>query len=331
MTLDVASAFSSLLQVAVPPDPSPHGTGILVGSSRSMQDVRARIARCARHDVPVLATGETGTGKELVARSIHLQGPRAAEPFVAVNCAAIAGPLFESEMFGAQRGAYTGATRDRLGLVAAAGSGTLFLDEIGELSLDAQAKLLRVLDDQRYRPVGDHREHCAEARIIAATNRELCVEVEKGNFRGDLFYRLDVANVHVSPLRERISDLSILVEHFLAKAANEFGPRKASRAALEALRLHDWPGNVRELEHVVTRTLMWCDDFEIDMFDVRTKDRPGEGNGTAGRLQLQWRQAARVLRTHSGRLAPSAEELGVSVRTLQRRMRELGMNARDFR
>jgi transcriptional regulator with PAS, ATPase and Fis domain len=296
-----------------------------------MRDVRVRIARCASRDVPVLVTGETGTGKELVARSVHLQSDRAREPFVAVNCAAIAAPLFESEVFGAQRGAYTGATRDRPGLVAAAGSGTLFLDEVGELALDAQAKLLRLLDAQHYRPVGDPREHRSQARIIAATNRDLCGEVEKGNFRRDLFYRLDVANIHMPALRERISDLPLLVDHFLERAADEFGHRKASRAALEALSLYEWPGNVRELEHVVTRTLMWDDAFEIEAFDVRVKQRPVEGRCAAGRAQLQWSEAVRVLRTHRGRLSPSAEQLGVSVRTLQRRMRELGMNARDFR
>ncbi len=303
----------------------------LVGESRAMEDVRARVERCARFDLPVLVTGETGTGKELIARGLHSRGARASDPFVAVNCAAIAGTLFESELFGAQRGAYTGAHRDRSGLLAAAGRGTLFLDEIGELSLDAQSKLLRVLDDRSYRPVGDPCEHRTEARVIAATHRDLEREVESGRFRADLLYRLDVARIHAPALRERMMDLPELVDHFLVRAQPEFGVRKASRRALEALALHAWPGNVRELEHTVTRTLMWNDAFEIDAFDVRVpRDSQRERDGVR-RARLCRDEAARVLRNNGGALGPAAEQLGVSIRTLQRRLRELGINARDFR
>lgn len=303
----------------------------LLGDSDAMCEVRERIRRCARFAVPVLVTGETGTGKELVARAIHAAGDRGRAPFVAVNCAAITGTLFESELFGAQRGAYTGAVHDRDGLVAAAGDGTLFLDEIGELSLDAQAKLLRLLDDRSFRPVGESVERAARARVIAATNRDLAAEVERGNFRRDLLYRLDVANIQLPPLRERLLDLPVLVDHFLLRARDRFGQRHASARALEALRLHRWPGNVRELEHVVTRTLLWCDDERIESFDVRSAGETASLHRTATAASLDWDRAARLLQAHRGRLGPAAAELGVSLRTLQRRLRALGMNARDFR
>ncbi|MCP5041746.1 MAG: sigma-54-dependent Fis family transcriptional regulator [bacterium] len=305
----------------------------LVGSSPAMLDVRTRIQRCAGRGTTVLVTGETGTGKELVARAIHAAGPAADEPFVAVNCAAIAGTLFESELFGSVRGAFTGATRDRGGLFAAAGRGTLFLDEVGELPLDAQAKLLRVLDDRSYRRVGDPRECRTQARIVAATNRDLRAEVEEERFREDLFYRLDVMCVPVPPLRERLSDLPQLVEHFLACESEVFGPRLATAGALEGLRVHAWPGNVRELKHTVTRTLAWSDAPEIDHFDVRVGAGSEQRRAAAppNRLRLGWSEVAQALREHRGRLSPAAQSLDLSVRTLQRRMSDLGIRARDFR
>ena len=299
------------LQVAVTPpflqlaqEPEAEKPGLresLIGVSRSMEEVRAGIERCARFEVPVLVMGETGTGKELVARGIHALGPRAGEPFVALNCAAIAEPLLESELFGSQRGAFTGANRDRPGLFAAAGHGTLFLDEIGELSLDAQAKLLRVLEGRCYRPVGDCTEHRSEARVLAATNRDLEREVEAGRFRADLFYRLDVASIRVPALRERLVDLPPLVDHFLARCEPQFGVRAASRGAMEALALHRWPGNVRELEHAVTRTLLWNDAREIDAFDVR-EEKPFEVESSAPvNGSLGWARAAEA----SSRRRPS--------------------------
>lgn len=301
----------------------------LVGRSRQMREVRTRIQRCSGRDVSVLITGETGTGKELVARAIHDTGARAGEPFIAINCAAISGSLFESELFGSIRGAFTGAIRDRGGLFAAAGRGTIFLDEIGELPLDAQAKLLRVLEDRSYRAVGDTREVKSDARVIVATNRDLLEEVERGTFRQDLFYRLDVMSIAIPPLREHPADLPLLVEHFLSADARDFGQRRATAPALDQLRVHSWPGNVRELHHVITRTLLWTDEIEIERFEIRSRgqspDLPHNRRG------LGWNEVAEALREHTGRLRPSSEALQVSVRTLQRRMRDLGMNVRDFR
>ncbi|MBW2291629.1 MAG: sigma-54-dependent Fis family transcriptional regulator [Deltaproteobacteria bacterium] len=301
----------------------------LVGSCRQMREVRARIERCRDRDVPVLITGETGTGKELVARAIHDTGSRAGEPFVAVNCAAITGSLFESELFGSIRGAFTGATRDRAGLFGAAGRGTILLDEIGELPLDAQAKLLRVLEDRSYRAVGDTREVKSNARVIVATNRNLSEEVEQGSFREDLFYRLDVMSIAIPPLRERPTDLPKLVEHFLRIEAGDFGPRRATAAALDRLRVHAWPGNVRELRHAITRTLLWTDEVEIERFEIRPSGKSPDA--PHNRRGLGWNEVAEALREHTGRLQPSAKALQVSVRTLQRRMRDLEMNIRDFR
>lgn len=301
----------------------------LVGRSRQMREVRTRIQRCGGRDVSVLITGETGTGKELVARAIHDTGARAGEPFIAVNCAAITGSLFESELFGSIRGAFTGAIRDRGGLFAAAGRGTIFLDEIGELPLDAQAKLLRVLEDRSYRAVGDTREVKSDARVIVATNRNLLEEVERGTFRQDLFYRLDVMSIAIPPLRERPADLPPLVEHFLSAEARVFGQRRATAPALDQLRVHSWPGNVRELRHAITRTLLWTDAIEIECFEIRSGGKPPDV--PHNRRGLGWNEVAEALREHTGRLRPSSEALQVSVRTLQRRMRDLGMNVRDFR
>lgn len=301
----------------------------LIGNSPPMRELRNKIDRCAGGHLAVLVTGETGTGKELVARAIHRAGPSPDAPFVAVNCAAIAGSLFESELFGSVRGAFTGAVRDRGGLFGAADNGTILLDEIGELPLDAQAKLLRVLEDQSYRRVGDTREIRARARVVVATNRDLAREVQRGTFREDLFYRLDVIGIDVPPLRERVADLPILVDHFLAAEAEQFGRRSVSRAALEQLRVHPWPGNVRELRHAITRTLLSQDEVEIARFELRIGGRPQVL--PRDRQRLGWTEVAEALREHRGRLRPSAEALHVSVRTLQRRMRDLEMSAQAFR
>ncbi|MFT5441742.1 MAG: two-component system response regulator PilR (NtrC family) [Myxococcota bacterium] len=308
---------------------------VLVGGSPPMRELRNKIERCANSERTVLVSGQTGTGKELVARAIHDAGPRAQEPFVAVNCAAIAGTLFESELFGSVRGAFTGAVRDHAGLIGAAGQGTLFLDEIGELPLDAQAKLLRVLEQKCYRQVGSSQEKHSDARVIAATNRDLCVEVAEGNFRRDLFYRLDIMNIAVPPLRERLADLPMLVEAFLKDEAESSSSRcrSVSSAGLAQLQIHSWPGNVRELRHAVLRTLAWCDDPELQAFDLAHANVPADAavKRAGNRRELAWSDVAGALRENAGRLGPTAASLQVSVRTLQRRLRDLGMSARDFR
>ncbi len=230
----------------------------LIGSSPAMLDVFKTIGRVARSDVPVLVTGESGTGKELVARAIHGASARSAGPFVAVNAAAIPRELLESELFGHERGAFTGAVEARPGRFREASGGTLFLDEIGDMPIELQAKLLRVLQSGEVSAVGARRSERVDVRIVAATHRDLDAALAAGRFREDLLYRLRVVPIHVPPLRERREDVPRIVEHFLARYAEALAGRRSviSAAALERLTLHDWPGNVRELENAIKRALV---------------------------------------------------------------------------
>jgi two-component system response regulator GlrR len=241
------------------------GLTSLVGTSRAIEDVRERIDRVGPTDATVLILGESGVGKELVARSIHAVSQRANGPFVAVNCAGLTPDLLESTLFGHMRGAFTGAIADREGLLAAAKKGTLFLDEIGETPPAVQAKLLRVLEDRRYTRVGSTNEEVADVRVVAATNRDLRLEVAERRFREDLFYRLHVVPLTVRPLRERKEDVPILAELFLERVAGRHNvaiPRLSSEA-LNALVEHSWPGNVRELANVIEASVLLCRDGEV--------------------------------------------------------------------
>ena len=228
-----------------------------IGRSRAMWPVLERIPQVARSDATVLITGESGTGKELLARAIHAASPRVERLFVPVNCGALPEGLFESELFGHMRGSFTGAVRDTPGLMRAAEGGTLFLDEIGELTPNSQVKLLRALQDRKVRPVGGSREFDVDARIIAATNKDLRVQIEEGKFREDLYFRIDVINLHLPPLRQRREDIPDLVRHFVTRACDRLGmkPKEIHRDAMAVLENYMWPGNVRELENVVERTV----------------------------------------------------------------------------
>lgn len=244
----------------------------LIGQSAAMQPVYRLIARAAGANVPVLITGESGTGKELVARAIHYRGPRSAAPFLAVNCAAIPDTLIESELFGHAKGAFTGATATRQGFFVAADEGTLFLDEVAELSPIAQAKLLRVLQDQLVQAVGADQPRRVDVRVIAATNKNLEDLAREGKFREDLFFRLHVLPIELPPLRERGEDVVLLLRHFLAEAAEQVGgpaPRP-TEAAVEALRRYPWPGNVRELQNLAQRLVIFADAGVIDTVDLPT-------------------------------------------------------------
>ncbi len=221
---------------------------VLVGQSPRIRQVLQLIEKLGRTRTPVLILGETGTGKEVVARAIHASGARG--PFVPIDCSALVGPLMESELFGHTRGAFTGAAGPKTGLVEVANGGTAFFDEIGELGLEVQAKLLRVIQEKEFRPVGSVERRRADFRVIAATNRDLATEVERGRFRKDLYYRLNVVTVRLPPLRERKDDLPALVEHFLAR----YGCRHViTHECMDAMRSYDWPGNVRELENCIQR------------------------------------------------------------------------------
>ena len=228
----------------------------LIGRHPRMQDVYKTIGRIAATDVTVLLRGESGTGKELVARAIHHYSRRSGRPFVAVSCAAIPATLLESEMFGHERGAFTDARERRLGKFELAHGGTLNLDEIGDMPVDLQTKLLRALQERTIERVGGHEPIAVDVRVLAATNRDLEALMKEGRFREDLYYRLNVVTVHLPPLRERRRDIPLLVEHFLAKYADELGERGVAPEALDRLVAYDWPGNVRELENVIQRAMV---------------------------------------------------------------------------
>src|SRR6266446_2694020 len=232
--------------------------GSIIGQSEVLRKVLAQISTVAPTEANVLILGESGTGKELVARAIHDLSPHKDHPLVRVNCASIPKELFESEFFGHVRGAFTGAIKDRTGRFELADGGTLFLDEIGEIPLDLQSKLLRVLQDGQFEPVGDERTRTAKVRLIAATNRDLLAEAKAGRFRLDLYYRLSVFPIELPPLRDRLEDLGPLAEHFIKQSASRLGvPRpRFTKLHLEELRSYDWPGNVRELQNVIERAVI---------------------------------------------------------------------------
>ncbi|HPQ17553.1 MAG TPA: sigma-54 dependent transcriptional regulator, partial [Bryobacteraceae bacterium] len=237
----------------------------MIGSSPGMVEIYKIISKVAPTDATVLLEGETGTGKELIARMIHRNSARAKEPFVTVDCGSIAPSLLESELFGVMRGAYTGADRDRIGMLEAAGRGTVFLDEIGDVDLSFQLKLLRFLQDREIKPVGSPRSKVVDVRVIAATNRDLRKAVDEGKFREDLWFRLNVVRIVVPPLRERRGDVPLLVQHFLKKYNERYQTQtKLTNSGLKALMNHTWPGNVRQLQHLIERLAILAPNGRID-------------------------------------------------------------------
>ncbi len=249
----------------------------LIAKSGRMADLFKTIRKIAEYKTTVLITGESGTGKELVARAIHAGSPRGEKPFVAVNCGAIPETLLESELFGHKKGSFTDATRDHKGLFEEAHEGTLFLDEIGELPLALQVKILRALQEQEVRPVGSASDVKVDVRVVAATVRDLPAEVKAGRFREDLFYRLNVLQLHLPPLRERKEDIPLLVDHFIRKTNARLGTRVegASADAMQLLMEHAWPGNVRELENTVERAMVLADGDRIEAAALPEKVREG--------------------------------------------------------
>jgi two-component system nitrogen regulation response regulator GlnG len=274
----------------------------LVGKSAGILEVFKTIGRVAPRDVPVLVTGESGTGKELVARAIHAASPRADKPFVAVNTAAIPRDLLESELFGHERGAFTGAVAARAGRFREAAGGTLFLDEIGDMSSDLQAKLLRVLQDRQVTPVGSGVTHVVDVRILTATHRDLDAAVRAGTFREDLLYRLRVVPMHLPPLRERREDVRVLAEHFVSRYALELAdaPRSLTDAAIELLRRHSWPGNVRELENAVKRALVLGSSALLVPEDFAFVSEPESPRNAATLTDLVRREAETELDGEAG-------------------------------
>jgi two-component system, NtrC family, response regulator AtoC len=259
---------------------------ILIGRSGPMQQVYKMIGRVSAADATVLITGESGTGKELVAQVLHRSSPRADGPFVAVNCAALPETLLESELFGHEKGAFTGAMAQRKGRFEQANKGTLFLDEIGEISQATQKKLLRVLQERTIERVGGNLPIKIDVRVITATNRDLLQEVSNGNFREDLYYRLNVVNIHMPPLRDRKDDILILVDHFLSRRTKGKNKAQLTEAAIEQLLAYDWPGNVRQLENTVERALVLAQGDLISSEHLRLDDNlPAQDQATQGALE----------------------------------------------
>ncbi|AFU98652.1 sigma-54-dependent transcriptional regulator [Simiduia agarivorans] len=271
-----------------PAPDNPVGVASMIGNSNAMKNLYAKIHRVAPTGATVLVHGETGTGKELVAKAIHAESPRGEKPLISVNCAAIPETLIEAELFGHEKGAFTGAASMREGLVAAADGGTLFLDEIGELPLEAQARLLRVLQEGEVRPIGSVESRKVDVRLVAATHRDLRKLAKEGKFREDLYYRINVVQLELPPLRERGRDILLLAEHMLRRYCAQFGKSllTLSPEAIQAITTYIWPGNVRELENAIQRAIILCQDdqeighelleIDLDLVEVEQDDEPDD-------------------------------------------------------
>ena len=312
----------------------------IVGQSRLLRQALVQVETVAPTDSTVLILGETGTGKELLARAVHDLSARREATFVRINCASIPTGLLESELFGHEKGAFTGALAQRIGRIELAHRGTLFLDEVGDIPLELQAKLLRVLQEKEFERLGSSRTIKSDARIVAATNRPLKQMVNEGQFRRDLYYRLDVFPIVVPPLRERPEDIPLLVNYFVLKHARRM--KKAIDAvpqeALRALAAYSWPGNIRELEHLIERAVILSPgpDLKLPPFEVNFGEPAGTGTGTASSSALEdveRQHILRVLRASGGKIAGpggAAEQLGMNRTTLNSRMRKLGISRSDF-
>ena len=312
----------------------------IVGSSPICVEVKRQARRAAQLDAPVLLLGETGTGKELLAHAIHASGPRANRPFVRINIAAIPETLIEAELFGVAPGAYTGADRrGREGKFRVADSGTLFLDEIGDMPLPMQVKLLRVLEDQEFEPLGSDKVVKVDVRILAATSIDLETRIAEGRFRADLYYRLNVLTLTLPPLRERLSDLEALCETILEQIARRGGVavREVSADALKFLRTHDWPGNIRELGNLLERVAMICDEPKLSAENFRLVLRPRTNTGTSAaavqhydeaRSEFERRAIHEVLASTGGNVPQAAKLLGMARATLYKKLATLRADAK---
>ncbi len=320
------------------------GLGAMIGRSGEMEKLYRILSKVALSSHPVLVLGESGTGKELVARTIHAFGPNAQKPFLPVDCGSLVPTLIESELFGYVKGAFTGANRSKDGLLVSAEGGTVFLDEIGELSLDLQAKLLRALQEKEVRPVGATHRVPIRARIVAATNRDLAAMVEKGSFRKDLFYRLNVVNLRLPSLRDRREDIPLLAAHFLDRISRERGRKfTLSDEALRTMMRYDWPGNVRELENSVERACALSSGPVLQLGDLPTqlqqqglearraaspKSGAAEADGAPAVKTLAEMEREAILeaiRTLNGDKLQAAKLLGIGKTTLYRKLKEYGI------
>ena len=323
----------------------------LLGTSAAMDRLHSQIDRVAGTSATVLITGESGTGKELVARAIHSHSLRKANPFIPIDCSTIPESIIESELFGHVKGSFTGAIRDKKGLVEEADSGTLFLDEIGDLSVGMQVKLLRVLQEGQFKPVGSNAIRKVDIRFITATNRNLSELIKKGEFREDLFYRLNVINIHLPPLRERMEDISVLATHFLTKYCIIHGKmvKSLSQDALNHLTRRDWPGNIRELENVIERGIIMTAGETLFEEDLLTTDsfssaNPGIPHAPGDIFAMPFKEAkdrlieefqaqyiAKALARHGGNVSQAARDSGVKRQYLHRLMRDTNLASKNFK
>jgi two-component system, NtrC family, response regulator AtoC len=311
----------------------------IIGSSANIQDVLRMISRMKDTRTPVLVSGESGTGKELAARAIHFRGSMAQTPFIAVDCGSLVPTLMESELFGYEKGAFTGASRSKAGLFKAADGGTIFLDEIGELPLEMQAKLLRVLQEKEVRPVGSNDKVNVDVRVIAATNRDLEAAYRAGTFRKDLYFRLNVVTIHLPALRDRRSDIPVLVHHFLDRYARGEN-LQVTAAAMKSLLQYDWPGNIRELENCVARAVALGDHKTIDVGDLPPAIRsessiPSSSSiedsaslSTTALAEMEKMTILRVFEQAGGDKALAGKMLGISRATLYRKLKRYSIPMR---
>ena len=307
------------------------GFGEIVGQSKVMKDIFSLIAKVAKSKATVLIHGESGTGKELVARAIHYNSPRSENSFIKVNCAALPETLLESELFGHEKGAFTGAGTKRLGRFELADKGTLLLDEISEITPEIQAKLLRVLQEREFERVGGMRSINVDVRMISTTNRNLTEEIKNGTFREDLYYRLNVVPVHLPPLRDRKEDIPLLAEYFLDKYCKENGREKMtiSEDAVKEMVNYSWPGNIRELENIIERAVVICEDQTLKP-EHFSKGMLVQGNSSAGSQfeaglslrEMEKRLIVETLNRENGNRTKTADVLKISIRTLRNKLNE---------
>jgi two-component system response regulator PilR (NtrC family) len=311
---------------------------ILLGDSELMRAIRSKIDKVARNQAPVYIGGESGSGKELVARLIHRQGPRNEGPFIAINCGAIPQELMESEFFGHKRGSFTGAVTDKKGLFQAADGGTLFLDEVADLPLALQVKLLRAIQEKKIRPVGEQHEIAVDVRLLSATHKDLGKMVQDGSFRQDLYYRINVIELNLPPLRARVSDIPQLTAHLLSKlaAANTVATPKLSSSALQALKQHHFPGNVRELENILERALALHEGGTIEVGDLNLSsgmdlaiadDFNAEKMSLESYLEdIEKKALTNALEENRWNKTATAKQLGLTFRSLRYRLKKLGLD-----
>ena len=350
---ELVNSALKLSEPSVQASTSTDEPGLLLGESAQLRKLRTQTRKLARSQAPVFISGESGSGKELVARMIHLQGPRSDGPFIAVNCGAIPSELMESEFFGHKKGSFTGAIESKAGLFRSADGGTLFLDEVADLPLAMQVKLLRAIQEKAVRPVGDTLEIPVDIRVLSATHKNLAELVQQGSFRQDLFYRINVIELAVPSLRERSDDIPLLANHILERIAREYecAPAQLTPAAIERLQNYEFPGNVRELENILERAFTLCDEDQIDAIDLHLGNgvAPAGSAATAthentqassgvpavpeGEIDLEHylesieRQAIeKALEATRWNKTAAAKRLGISFRALRYRLKKLGMD-----